>query len=144
MSRIEYLEMLKEYFVAHGLCQQLDELIKQNIFLSHMFVTFRSMLIKSNHTFDFYKELCQNTNFLRFASNLTCYNNKLTFRPKTIPVQNLKSFVLIFAIFKLLNTVIQHRYSQSYFGQKAAKGTFGPRVKLPPVYHTRWRLHTVS
>ena len=37
-------------------------------------------------------------------------------------------------------------YSPSCLGQETAKETFGLRVKLPPahpVYHTRWRLHTV-
>ena len=28
--------------------------------------------------------------------------------------------------------------------RKIAKGSIDLRVKLPPVYHTRWRLHTVS
>ena len=34
-------------------------------------------------------------------------------------------------------------YSPSCLGQETAKGPFGLRVKLPPVYHTRQRLHTV-
>ena len=34
-------------------------------------------------------------------------------------------------------------FSPSRFGQETAKGPFGLRVKLPPVYHTRWRIHTV-
>ena len=34
-------------------------------------------------------------------------------------------------------------YSPSWLGQETAKGLFGLRVKLPPVYHTRWRLYTV-
>ena len=34
-------------------------------------------------------------------------------------------------------------YSRSCRGQETAKGLFGLRVKLPPVYHTRWRLQTV-
>ena len=34
-------------------------------------------------------------------------------------------------------------YSPSCLGQETAKGPFGLRVKLPPVYHTRRRLHTV-
>ena len=29
------------------------------------------------------------------------------------------------------------------FSQETAKESFGLRVKLPPVYHIRWRLHTV-
>ena len=33
--------------------------------------------------------------------------------------------------------------SSSCLGQETAKGPFGLRVKLPPVYHTRWRFHTV-
>ena len=27
--------------------------------------------------------------------------------------------------------------------QETVKGPFGLRVKLPPVYHTQWRLHIV-
>ena len=34
-------------------------------------------------------------------------------------------------------------YSPSCLGQETAKGPFGLRVKLPPVYYTRQRLHTV-
>ena len=34
-------------------------------------------------------------------------------------------------------------YSPSCLGQETAKGPFGLRVKLPPVYHTRRRLHAV-
>ena len=34
-------------------------------------------------------------------------------------------------------------YSPSCLGQETAKGPFGLRVKLPPVYHTRRRLQTV-
>ena len=33
-------------------------------------------------------------------------------------------------------------YSLSCLGQKTAMGLFGLRVKLPPVHHTRWKLHT--
>ena len=33
--------------------------------------------------------------------------------------------------------------SPSCLDQKTAKGPSGLRVKLQPVYHTRWRLHTV-
>ena len=40
------------------------------------------------------------------------------------------------------NTVITF-YSPSCLGQETAKGPFGLRVKLPPAYHTRRRLHTV-
>ena len=31
----------------------------------------------------------------------------------------------------------------SCVGQETAKGPCGLRVKLPPVYHTRWRFHIV-
>ena len=34
-------------------------------------------------------------------------------------------------------------YSPIYLGQETAKGPFGVRVKLPPLYHTRWRLHYI-
>ena len=34
-------------------------------------------------------------------------------------------------------------YSPSYLDHETAKGPLGLRVKLPPVYHTQWRLHTV-
>ena len=34
-------------------------------------------------------------------------------------------------------------YLPTCLGQETAKGPFGLRVKLPPVYHTRRRLHTV-
>ena len=36
--------------------------------------------------------------------------------------------------------------SPSYLGQETAKGPFGlpsQAATCPPVYHTRWRLHTV-
>ena len=39
--------------------------------------------------------------------------------------------------------VVIRFYSPSCLGQETAKGPFGLRVKLPPVNHTRWRLHTV-
>ena len=34
-------------------------------------------------------------------------------------------------------------YSPNCLGQKTVKGSFGVRVKLQPVYHTRWRFQTV-
>ena len=34
-------------------------------------------------------------------------------------------------------------YLPSCLGQETAKGPFGLRVKLPPVYHTQRKLHTV-
>ena len=34
-------------------------------------------------------------------------------------------------------------YSPSCLGQETVKGPFGLRVKLPPVYHSRRRLHTL-
>ena len=34
-------------------------------------------------------------------------------------------------------------YSPRSLGQETVKGRFGLRLKLPPVHHTRWRLHTV-
>ena len=37
-------------------------------------------------------------------------------------------------------TILLH--SRSCLGQETAKGPFSLRVKLSPVYHARWRLHT--
>ena len=42
----------------------------------------------------------------------------------------------------IIITVITY-YSPSCLGQEAAKGSFCVRIKLPPVYHIRWRLQTV-
>ena len=39
---------------------------------------------------------------------------------------------------------VRSRLFLPLLGQKRTKGTFGLRVKLPPVYHTRRRLHTVN
>ena len=46
-------------------------------------------------------------------------------------------------LFKLPIVSVITFYSPSCLGQETAKGPFGLRVKLPPVYHTRRRLHTV-
>ena len=35
-------------------------------------------------------------------------------------------------------------YSPSFLGLETEKEPFGLRVKSPPVYHSRWRLHTVA
>ena len=43
----------------------------------------------------------------------------------------------------LLHQIVITFYSPTCLGPETAKGPFGLRVKLPPVYHTRWRLHTV-
>ena len=42
-----------------------------------------------------------------------------------------------------ITAVVITLYSPSLLGEKTAKGTFGFRVKLPPAYHTRSKLHTV-
>ena len=43
----------------------------------------------------------------------------------------------------LLTVVVITFYSPSCLGQETAKRPYGLRVKLPPVYHTRRRLHIV-
>ena len=48
-------------------------------------------------------------------------------------ISNFLTFIVIVITF----------YLPSYLGQKTAKWLFGLRVKLPPVYRTRWRLHTI-
>ena len=39
--------------------------------------------------------------------------------------------------------ILQYLYSQVCIGQETEKGPLGLQVKLPPVYHTRCRLHTL-
>ena len=43
----------------------------------------------------------------------------------------------------VIDVIVITFYSPSCLGQETAKGPFGLRDKLPPVYHTRRRLHTV-
>ena len=42
-----------------------------------------------------------------------------------------------------IDVIVIAFYSPSCLGQETAKRLFGLRVKLPPVYHMRWRLQTV-
>ena len=41
------------------------------------------------------------------------------------------------------NVIVIAFHSPTCLGQETTKGPFGLRVKLPPVYYTRERLHTV-
>ena len=54
---------------------------------------------------------------------------------------------LIQVSIQIVNTFLfkkkRSNYLLCYLGLKTAKGPFGLRVRLPYVYHTRWRLRTV-
>ena len=78
-------------------------------------------------------------------------NNAQPAKTKANPLQNqpthdktdpILPFIHITFFIPIIVIVITF-YSPSCLGQETAKGPFGFRVKLPPVYHTRRRLHTV-
>ena len=59
---------------------------------------------------------------------------------KTVRSAFLMQFLLI--IIQPWNVIVITFYLPSCLGQETVKGPFGLQVKLPPVYHTRWRIHT--
>ena len=85
---------------------------------------------------------------MNLGKSKTLYNNTVM-RQAIFSKERLAVTLHFFATGKKISSatsaivIVINIYSPSCLGQKTAKGPFGLRVKLPPVYHIRWRLHTV-